>query len=458
VWVELANVWARVGRASPEEREWLDGFLSYPTKFFRPGAPMKFGRASLFNDGNGTFPAGLLALVQRGAPEAGFAIELDDKREPAILPDPSADLAWLRPYQLDAVRAGLREQRGVFQHATAAGKGEVIAAFPIAVPGARWLTLTHRKDILMQLADTYEQRSGESVGRVGDGMFHVQRHTVAMVPTLASGLARKDARVIALVRSAEGIQADEAHVFGARTAMLVCRAATRARYRLGYSGTPFARGDGRGIAVVGVLGPTIHKMTADDLLALGMVAKPEITMVPIIHGIIDRGAWAEQYTDAVVQGSVRNAAIVAAVKAAAKPCLVFVKALEHGRVLERALNADGVQTEFVWGAHETTERRAAIRRLEHGDIDVLVANVIFQEGVNIPALRSLVIAAGGKSTIACVQDVGRGMRRHDKSGAEVKAAFAVYDFDDRGGPPWLANHARARRSAYRKQGYSVVVG
>ena len=100
-------------------------------------------------------------------------------------------------------------------------------------------------------------------------------------------------------------------------------------------------------------------------------------------------------------------------------------------------------------------RRAAIRRLVHGDTDILIANVIFQEGIDIPELQSVVIAAGGKSTIAILQDVGRGMRKYTAEGAVAKSAFQVFDFADRGSAV-LARHTRGRLEAYAVEKYPVI--
>jgi superfamily II DNA or RNA helicase len=129
--------------------------------------------------------------------------------------------------------------------------------------------------------------------------------------------------------------------------------------------------------------------------------------------------------------------------------------------------------EFVFGKVQTHARQGAVRRLVHGDIDVLIANVIFQEGIDIPELQSVVNAAGGKSTIAAVQTTGRGMRRHDSTGRETKAEFFVYDVADRScgcryrgsdgkaryghaGCRWAERHTRGRMLAYRGEGYEVT--
>jgi superfamily II DNA or RNA helicase len=77
--------------------------------------------------------------------------------------------------------------------------------------------------------------------------------------------------------------------------------------------------------------------------------------------------------------------------------------------------------------------------------------VIFQEGIDIPALRSVIIGTGGKSTIASLQRIGRGMRM-----AEGKHEFEVWDVLDQG-QKWLKAHALGRFQAYGREGHEVVV-
>jgi superfamily II DNA or RNA helicase len=92
-----------------------------------------------------------------------------------------------------------------------------------------------------------------------------------------------------------------------------------------------------------------------------------------------------------------------------------------------------------------------MRRLNNGDDDLLVATNIFNEGVDIPELKSVVIAAGGSSSIQALQRIGRGMRRTDS-----KSRFYVYDLLD-SGQRWMERHAKARQRAYRSEGHTVNV-
>ncbi len=90
-----------------------------------------------------------------------------------------------------------------------------------------------------------------------------------------------------------------------------------------------------------------------------------------------------------------------------------------------------------------------MKGLVRGDLDVLIASVIFNEGIDIPELRSVVIAAGGQSIIAALQRIGRGMRT-----AHGKDEFEVYDIYDSGNK-WMEKHTKARLGAYRGEEFEV---
>jgi superfamily II DNA or RNA helicase len=104
----------------------------------------------------------------------------------------------------------------------------------------------------------------------------------------------------------------------------------------------------------------------------------------------------------------------------------------------------------LWGEKSTAKRDAAVRRLVTGDIDVLIVSVIFQEGTDIPDIRSVIVGSAGKSAIAAIQRVGRGMRV-----VEGKKEFHVYDVYDKGHRT-LKKWAKERKAAYELEGYEVV--
>ena len=478
MWIELGNLKARVLKATRAESDWLHNYLSFPDAkaAFRssriPAWKRGDGKIHMLEQVSQTFPAGFIDIVVASAAKDGHRVEVVDKRvKPAA--DPRALLDWLRPYQTDAVAAAKKHERGIFHHVTGAGKTEVMVALAEVYP-VRWLVLTHKLDLIAQTAKRFGSRTGEEVGKIGEGSRDLtKRITIATFQSIVAALRSPDKRVKAAMQkhllSIQGVMVDEAHVVGSDLFWKVTMSTPNAYFRYGFSATPFARGDKRSVFIWGALGPIIHRVAAEQLIALGVLAKPTIRMLSIKHPAVKRGGtWSEAESELIVHSKARNALVLQAASVATKPCLLFVRTIEHGRLLEKLLAASGTKTEFAWGNKSTAQRQAAIRRLVHGDTDVLVCNVIFQEGIDIPELQSVVVAQGGKSTIAALQRVGRGMRRHASNGDVTKTEFTVFDIKDAGcgctserkhaSCKWMEQHSRDRVRAYGREKYLVVDG
>lgn len=463
--ITRSNTHCAVSVATEKELRWIYDYLSFPddrARFKRRGR--WDGNVHMMSEATQLFPAGFLGSVQKQALADKVKIEVKDERVCPIQADPQALIDWLRDYQAEAIAQAILWANGVFHHATGAGKTEVMVALCEVFP-CRWLILTHRKDLLLQTAKRFALRTGEEVGIVGEGQFSLKRITIASFQTIYMGLVQKKKHILKLVLDAQGVMVDECHVAPAHTFYRVIMATKNAYYRYGFSGTPFARGDRKSIYTWGALGPVIHRIPAERLIQAGVLAKPKIKMV-VCRQKVEAKTWAEAYKAGITESKIRNVKVLKAAKLAEKPCLLFVKELAHGRYLEKALRAQGMKVEFVWGKHKVTVRQSAIRRLVHGDTDVLVCNVIFQEGIDIPELQSVVIAAAGKSVIAALQDVGRGMRRHSRDGKVTKTEFEVWDVKDVGcgckgplkhrGCNWLEKHTRKRVAAYASERYEVT--
>ncbi len=473
MWIEVTHRYCRIKRAKKDEERWLSEYLSFrdDKAFFRRRGKWRADtKIRMLNATTGTFPTGFLASVRAAAKKDKIKIKLLDKRGRAPKADPLALLDWLRDYQIDAIDAAKKSTTGIFHHATGAGKTEIQIGLTEVYP-VRWLLLTHKIDLLSQTAERFAKRTGEEVGFIGAGKYSPKRITIATFHTINSMLRRKKTRgkIEPFLRSILGVMVDECHVVAADTFWRVTMAVPNAHFRYGFSGTPFARGDKKSIYVWGALGPVIHKISADYLVKKGVLARPRVRMIEVRQNV-EGETWQDVYRLGIVESKIRNKAVIMAAKRATKPCLLFVDQVKHGQLLEHALRGSGQLVEFVWGKKSLHVRRAAIRRLVHGDTDILVCNVIFQEGIDIPELQSIIAAQGRKSMITVLQRLGRGTRKHDSEGNVTKSEFEAYDIADKGcgmcgkkGIPkhrsckWLERHARKRLAAYASEKFEVVV-
>lgn len=461
MWIEVGMTLCRVKNATPDEQRWIQGYLSFEDTRWK--GQKRNTKVSLFSTIRGTFPAGLLPLVQDAAGRDNVKIELLDRRVSKVAVDPNADLAWLRDYQLEAVEACVTHKRGIVRSPTASGKGDMIVGLVKKVPGT-WLFLVHRDNLVGQQGKRWSRLTGQIANEINGGDAAnwkiIKGFNLMTLQSLAAGIRADKEAVKAALAKLDGIVVDECHVAPADVYYSAIQACP-AEYRIGFSGTPLDRGDNRSLMAIACLGKVIYSIKPQILIERGYLAAPSITMATVRQRGTNKGgatqaqrsrAYHDAYDELIMDSEVRNDAIVALAKTAAKPCMVFVQKIDHGKRLTNALRMEGVETEFVWGEKKKEARDAAVTRLERGDSEVLVASVVFQEGVDIPNLASVIIASGGKSVIAALQRVGRGMRTDQGK----KVTFEVFDILDVGSP-MMERHSRRRMNTYVREGYSTVI-
>jgi superfamily II DNA or RNA helicase len=454
VWVRLDNLWATLTRSTEQDVQWLDQYLSFESDQARFSPAVQAGhwdgRYRLFDGRHNRFPAGLLGTVSKAyGALGGPSLEVQDVRVKvqATASWRESCGAWLRDYQRDALAACIQQGRGIIKAPTGAGKTEIIAALCQAVPG-RWVVVAHKRDLMHQTADRIKLRTGEQCGLAGDGEWRPARITCCTFQTLVRGLRSPAVRT--LLDGLSGLVVDECHSIAAQTFYKVLMGCP-AYYRIGFSGTPLDRGDRRNVYVVAATGPRIYSIEASRLIQEGVLSRPTIHMVPCRQRLADGLGWQEVYRRGVVESEQRNQLVASIANSRPGPTLVFIKNIEHGRLLERLIQRRGLRRcEFVWGQDSSRERQQAITKLQRQDVDVLVTSSIFEEGVDIPQVRCVVVASGGKSTIRTLQRLGRGMRV-----SEGKSTMELWDLDDQG-HRWLDMHSGLRLAAYSRDGYRVL--
>lgn len=489
MWIQTGNIYSKLVRATVAEQNWLREFLTFANLSFnhkgsvdadpsssagrKPKRP-RIMETCLLNKSNNTFPSGLMNKVIIAA-KGKHAIQLIDKRVKPCEYDENSDLLWLRDYQRDALDEIVKRKRGIVWIPTGGGKGEIICAVTRALP-CNWLFVVHRGGLVHDIAKRYDQRARGIYpgGRLDPNISDAERRLISIrsgliadgqwnpaTPSPEGSLtcatfqslsaAMGSPKFLELVKNVDGVMFDEAHTLPADTFWRSALAMSNAYYRIGFSGTPLARGDKKSVYTIAATGPVIYRIKTTTLVKRGILARPKIKMIECEQES-EKPTWQGVYGEKVVRSVQRNKLVVEAAKKANKPCLVFVKEVKHGKVIRDRLEKAGVLADFVWGTTPQAMRDMSVDYLVKGMTDVLVCSVVFQEGLDIPELESVVIASGGKSIIATLQRIGRGMR----SNQGKKKTFEVVDFMDKGNKH-LTKHARKRRKAYLQEGHEVQV-
>ncbi len=112
--------------------------------------------------------------------------------------------------------------------------------------------------------------------------------------------------------------------------------------------------------------------------------------------------------------------------------LGFCVTIAHARFMAEQFRAVGIPSVAVWGDSPMEERTAALRDLDAGRVNVVFTVDLFNEGVDVPNVDTLLLLRPTESPTLFLQQLGRGLRR-----ARGKALCTVLDF--------VGNHRREFR-------------
>jgi superfamily II DNA or RNA helicase/HKD family nuclease len=103
--------------------------------------------------------------------------------------------------------------------------------------------------------------------------------------------------------------------------------------------------------------------------------------------------------------------------------LGFCVSIDHARFMAQHFTRHGMDAVAVWGDSPRSERESALRDLAEGRVRVLFSVDLFNEGVDVPAVDTILMLRPTESPTLFLQQLGRGLRR-----AKGKAFCTVLDF------------------------------
>lgn len=103
--------------------------------------------------------------------------------------------------------------------------------------------------------------------------------------------------------------------------------------------------------------------------------------------------------------------------------LGFCVSVEHAHYMARVFAAHGVSARAVDGTTPAPEREDALRALANGTVNVVFSIDLFNEGVDVPTVDTLLMLRPTDSPVLFVQQLGRGLRK-----ATGKSLCTVLDF------------------------------
>jgi len=374
--------------------------------------------------------------------EERFRVEVEIKEEKKLPSEPflTGQDIRLRDYQESAIRQALRKRRGQISMPTGTGKTVVAAGILSSMPEAKSLFVVHTKDLLDQTIEEFGYLLGKNnIGFVGEGNSFWRQRTVGMIQSLRNYSFKTNPVDIVIV--------DEGHHVPAPTYISLLKKID-CPIRLSLTGT--TREDDKGfVKSLGILGPVIYEYTYQEAVRDGWLSQAIIRMLKLPSRVFQSNKYRKVYDELIIDNEERNKFIVDESLAFArqgKTVLVQVKEVRHGRILKEMFSD---AAEFIYSG-TTREQRLTVKELlkiKHKLI--VIASPIWDEGVDIPDLSSIVVAGGGKSPIKSIQKVGRGLRK-----TKEKDLVEVIDFYDNS-HKYLRSHSRERIKHYESKGWIV---
>jgi len=105
--------------------------------------------------------------------------------------------------------------------------------------------------------------------------------------------------------------------------------------------------------------------------------------------------------------------------------LGFCVSVEHAHFMAERFRARGLRAEALDASTPADLRQAALRRLQSGELQILFAVDLFNEGLDIPSIDTVLLLRPTESAVVFLQQLGRGLRLSPDTG---KSCLTVLDF------------------------------
>lgn len=427
-------------------------------------------KCSVKKDGT-HFPTGLVSNACQFFRENGIEYEVVDIRP--TFPTRSLDLglaedAIPHDYQQKAIEDAVERQRGLIKIATGGGKTFVGAGIIAALGVSPTIFYVTSVDLLRQAKaeiERFVRKSGKeiTVGAVGGGYKKIGDITVMTVQTAIRSCGAKYQKfddededdstdiedikkdIAELIRNAKLAICDEVQHWRAETCQVIADNSLSCRWRYGLSATPW-RDAGDDILIDACFGRLICDINASYLIKRGFLVKPHIAFVPITNLKGQKyGSYPTTYKEGLVQNAYRNewiAGLAGKLKDAGRTTLILVQQITHGESIQELIPG----SVFLHGSSGKTNRKDHIELMRAGRAPITIASTIFDEGIDVRPLDSLILAGGGKSATRALQRIGRVIRNYTYPNGRKKSNALVYDLIDH--LKYLWQHGGERRKIY----------
>jgi len=404
-----------------------------------------------------------------------FQVEIKDLRQVFYINqdltfDPNLKLYNVQEWILNSV-IGFLKVRGycLYQLPTGLGKTEVAIAI-ISKMKVNSIILVNSKDLLYQWKERIQKRLNYVPGIVGDGIFEPKPITIATLQSLWNYIKRKinnsieDISIIqkfiekgdieedfvsdindSIFQNFSLVILDEVHIGSADTFLAVLRS-FNAKYYLGQSATTW-RSDKFHPLLWGIFGKPQIIYDLDQAIKDKFLVKPIIKVVKTNRKYDDNLSYKQMIRE-MKNDSERNRIIRNITINSEKPCLILTQQISHQKEIKKTFIEKGLKLVCLNGNSDTEKRKRILEKVRQGKIKIVCTTNIWGQGIDIPILRTLILAFPTKSDNLLIQKIGRVIRKNDN-----KTECHIYDFIDKN--IYLKQQFYERMKVYKRYKWKI---
>jgi superfamily II DNA or RNA helicase len=344
-----------------------------------------------------------------------------------FLPKQTGGVFELRQHQKEALDS-LEQMRAVgktialLTHAQGAGK-TIVAISDAKRIGGRTLFLAHRRELVMQAYDKLQELWSEvTTGLFMGDVRDCDEHNVAgSIQSVSEHL--EDFPPTAF----QYLVIDEAHHAASPTYKRVL-SFFQAQFVLGLTATP-DRADGQ--SILELFRDCAHRLNLREAVERGELSPIRcfrvLTNVDLSRVRFNQVQYNRRDIEEAVIVPPRDRLIVDTYlnHVPGRKAVAFCVNIRHGESLAELFRRAGVPARSVSGRMPRTDREKYLKAFHNGDLRVLCACDILNEGWDCPDVEVLLMARPTLSKVVYMQQLGRGTRK-----APGKECLIVFDFVD----------------------------
>jgi len=431
-----------------EAQKIVKSILQYPDIFWKNGPYRKTPKntTKFLVDRNYRFLTGFMPKIKEILKDKRITITITDYRQQdefttilPCLPD-----ITLRADQERLIQDALNKRRGVLKAPTRTGKTVIAGALISCLPETSILFLVHTLDLLSQTAEEF-RKFGFSIGIVGNSSRETGYPiTIATRQSLANMLYELS------IDEYDIIIVDETHhvstIEGQYGKIL---AHFNAPFKLGFTATLPEKKKEKMI-LEGLIGPVIGEITQEEAKELGVLAETKVRICKVPEDPVASNftTYHDAYRELIVRKRSRNKFIMDLARKEldeGKTVLIIVRRVAHGFYIKEMFEKflPDVEVPFLCGnidsetqveikrlkgqrlnenmkeyldalielknkIQENSKNRNLFRKkLNERKIKCIIATRIWNEGINIPTLNTIILAGAGKSETETIQSGSR---------------------------------------------------